>query len=295
MKLFAVIIFTTGLVALIFGLIGIIRPVTRLHMPTRKRAAGWVSGGVVVMIIGLLVGPSPQAPKKEVARADPPRAAIYTSDYQTCIARSGTNVAFGSNYPANEACRRVAELQGGKCGIALIELAVANEDGSLDRGHIDDTRQACEPTRISGDPYARPALQQWPVDEDSSGHLAGESGRDKRLREAFLRAHRSDIAACYNAGDDAACIGVLVAIDRESSGVIAATSACSTTVELLQSRLARTNQPKSLPIALADVGGELAPTTDTLPVQTLPGIANMATDCDHELTEAGLAGLAGGR
>jgi hypothetical protein len=86
-----------------------------------------------------------------------------------------------------------------------------------------------------------------------------------------------------------------VAIDRDDSGVIAATSACSTTVDLLQSRLARTNQPKSLAIALADVGGELAPVIDTLPVQSLPGIGNMATDCDHELIEAGLAGLAGGR
>ena len=70
MKLVAVIIFTAGLVALILGLIGIIRPATRLHMPTRKRAAVWAVGGLAAMIFSLVT--SPDKPRDAAASETAP-------------------------------------------------------------------------------------------------------------------------------------------------------------------------------------------------------------------------------
>ncbi len=58
MKFVAVMVFAGGLVALLLGLIGIVRPITILRMPTRKRAAGWVVIGFTAMILAVIVGPS---------------------------------------------------------------------------------------------------------------------------------------------------------------------------------------------------------------------------------------------
>lgn len=58
MTLFAVLLFAAGLLTLLLGLVGIIKPIVPLHMPTRKHALAWSGGGIATMIAAAILSPS---------------------------------------------------------------------------------------------------------------------------------------------------------------------------------------------------------------------------------------------
>lgn len=69
LTLIAVLIFTAGLFALLLGLVGVIKPIVRLHMTTRKHALAWAGCGLAAMIFALAA--SPDKPKHAVTGASP--------------------------------------------------------------------------------------------------------------------------------------------------------------------------------------------------------------------------------
>lgn len=218
-----------------------------------------------------------------------PLAAIYTDDYQSCIGVSGQNVALGLNNRAEKPCKIVAAQQDGACQNALIALTAANENDTVERSHIDKARNACEPDRMVGPQYTRPALLRWPVDEElPDGDITGESETNKRARQAYLRANQRAIAACYGTGAHSECVKVIMArqnANADASEAIAL-SGCSNMADSIQARQARLNAKGTIALLPGDVGGD----PDDF-ANSLKSIQELATNCDHELKQAGLPRL----
>ena len=74
LKFVAVVIFVAGLLTALLGFVGIIKPLARLNMPTRKHALAWVGYGLAAIIFSLAT--SPDQPKGTVTSVSPTELAL---------------------------------------------------------------------------------------------------------------------------------------------------------------------------------------------------------------------------